>query len=58
MMLGNIPPKITGNCEAPAIKESDLNFQPQIDKLRQQQNYLWIAVVVLAVLLVLNMNKK
>lgn len=46
MMLGNIPPKST--CEA--LKETDLNFQPQIDRLRQQQNYLWIAIVVLAVL--------
>lgn len=51
MMLGAIPPKSA--CEAPAIKETDLNFQPQIDKLRKQQNYLWIAVVVLAVLLIL-----
>ena len=58
MMLGNIEPMATRNCAPAEIKAEDLNFQPQIDKLRQQQNYLWIAVVVLAVLLVLNMNKK
>lgn len=55
MMLGAIPPKSA--CEAQQLTASDLNFQPQIDKLRSQQNYLWIAVVVLAVLLIMQKQK-
>jgi hypothetical protein len=50
MMLGNIPPQ--SSCVAKdSIKESDLNFQPQIDKLRKQQTYLWIAIAVLVALI-------